>query len=246
MFSLSHLLTFDIQNEYESAYDLSLKLLFSNPKIYSAKGDLTKRWHVCFSFLGPTTRKMKRITPIYGKTNKYKTKEERMSILVAYRKSLLKLLEQGYNPFADNIELYNQLNGHSVQTKNQLSQSKIVQVQEKEIEEDSMTLKETFEFGLKEKLINSTTKRRYQNKVTQLLKWLDTHRPKTQVVTSLNKKIITEFLNDVLNRTSARNRNNFRTELGSIMQVLGDNEIVRENYIRKLPLKLKFCISIGN
>lgn len=234
MLNLNRLLTFDIQNEYESEYDLSLKPLFSNPKIYSAKGDLTKRWYVYFSFRDPSTGNMKRMKPLYGKTNKYKTKEERMSILVAYRKSLLKCLKQGYNPFGDNTLLYNNLNGHKVQS----GQSTIVEVVEEKNEEPSMSIREAFDFGLKlkEKLINSTTKRGYQNKVKQLLRWLEKHHPKTVSINLLNKKILTEFLNEVLNSTSARNRNNFRTELSSIIQVLADNEIVSENFVKKIPV----------
>lgn len=76
MLNLNRLLTFDIQNEYESEYDLSQKPLFSNPKIYSAKGDLSKRWYVYFSFRDPVNGNMKRMKPLYGKTNKYKTKKE--------------------------------------------------------------------------------------------------------------------------------------------------------------------------
>ena len=37
-------------------------------------------------------------------------------------------------------------------------------------------------------------------------------------------------------KTSARNRNNYRTELGSIFQVLKNNELVAENYIQSIPV----------
>ncbi len=238
MFTLNDFLIFDIQNEYESEYDLSLKPFFSTPKIYSAKGDLSKRWYVYFSFREPNTGKLKRMKPIYGRTNKYKTKEERMSVLVTYRKSLLKLLKQGYNPFADNTELYNSVNSCSKQYKVQLVQSSKIKVAVQKVEESSMSINEGFEFGLKlkEKLINSTTKRGYENKVKQLLKWIDKNYPALESINSLNKKIVTSFLNQVLDKTSARNRNNFRTELGSILQVLEDNEIIQENFIKKIPV----------
>jgi hypothetical protein len=49
---------------------------------------------------------MKRLNNIYGEANKYKTKEDRLSALTIYRKRLLHLLKQGYNPFAENTELY--------------------------------------------------------------------------------------------------------------------------------------------
>lgn len=106
MSNLNKLITLDALNEYESAYDLSTIRNFSTPKIYSANGDLKKRWYIYFSFRDPKSGKLKRITPFYGNANTYKTKEERLSILVTYRKVLLKLLKQGYNPYADNTELY--------------------------------------------------------------------------------------------------------------------------------------------
>ena len=49
------IITFEYENEYESAYDLFVKPNFSVPKIYSAKGNLNKRWYVYFSFRDPKT-----------------------------------------------------------------------------------------------------------------------------------------------------------------------------------------------
>lgn len=48
--SFKEFVTFECENEYESAYDLTSKRNYSRPKIYSAKGDLKKRWYVYFSF----------------------------------------------------------------------------------------------------------------------------------------------------------------------------------------------------
>lgn len=79
---------------------------FSNPKIYTANGDLKKRWIVYFSFQNPETGRLKRVTPFYGNANKYKTKEDRLYVLSAYRKKLLELLKKGYNPFEDNTALF--------------------------------------------------------------------------------------------------------------------------------------------
>ncbi len=238
MLFLNQLLTFDSENEHVLEHDLLKKKIFSPPKIYTANGDLSKRWYVYFSYRNPETGKLQRMKNVYGKTNNYKTKEERLSVLAVYRKKLLELLKKGYNPFGDNAALYNSLKGHDIHSKNYLSQSTKVELIDGKEEEPSMTIKEAFEFGLKlkEKLINSTTKRGYKNKVKQLLKWMDKNHPRIQSIRSLDKKIITAFLNEVLTNTSARNRNNFRTELGSIMQVLEDNEKVRENCFKKIPV----------
>ena len=47
------------------------------------------------------------MTPIYGNVNKFKTKEERLYVLSAYRKKLLEIPKAGFNPFEDNTDLYN-------------------------------------------------------------------------------------------------------------------------------------------
>tara|TARA_R110001583_G_scaffold68241_1_gene194395 strand:+ start:97 stop:351 length:255 start_codon:yes stop_codon:yes gene_type:complete len=58
---------------------------FFHPKIYTAKGNLSKRWYVYYIFRNPETGKLERIKNIYGKSNLYKTKEKRLSVLTAYR-----------------------------------------------------------------------------------------------------------------------------------------------------------------
>ncbi|MFX0558443.1 tyrosine-type recombinase/integrase [Maribacter sp. CXY002] len=227
----------EYKNEYESAYDLSVERNFSEPKIYSAKWDLKKRWYVYFSFRDPKTGKKKRQTPFYGNANKYKTKEDRLSVLVTYRKVLLRLLKQGYNPYSDNLELH-----HSLQSKNDTANTqRLANEGIKNLNLISngkkMTVQEAFDFGIKrkEKLLSQTTKRGYENKIKIFLKWLKTYCPEIVDITDLDKKVVTSFLNDVLDRTSARNRNNFRTDLSSIIQVFVDNDILEQNFIKKIP-----------
>ena len=69
--NLNELLTFDYTNEHVFEHDLLVKNNFSNPNIYTANGDLKKRWYVYFSFRNPKTEKLKRMKNIYGKTNSY-------------------------------------------------------------------------------------------------------------------------------------------------------------------------------
>jgi integrase len=238
MSTLNELLIFGSENAYESAYDLPVKRNFSTPKIYSANGDLKKRWYIYFSYRDPHTGKLKRVTPFYGNANKHKTKEERLSVLVTYRKVLVRLLKQGYNPYVDNSELY--LKTHS---KESIKEPQVLDQEESDIpiaveEKPLMTLKEAFDFGLKqkEKLVNSTTKRGYDNHFKNFLEWLNTNHPDLKTIDNLNKQVVTGFLNDILEKTSARNRNNYRTDLSSIMQVLEDNDIIASNFIKKIPV----------
>ncbi|WP_419212595.1 tyrosine-type recombinase/integrase [Maribacter sp. X9] len=237
MLSFNELLTFEYENEYESAYDLSVKRNFSIPKIYSANGDLSKRWYIYFSFRDPKNGKLERQTPFYGNANKYRTKEDRMSVLVTYRKVLLRLLGQGYSPYSDNIELHKSLNAkNTVGIIYDLPDNNTTPPSEK----PKMTVKEGFDFAikLKEKLVSINTKRDYESKIKNFLKWLSINHPEIKFISELNKKLVVEFLNDVLNRNSARTRNNYKTDLSSIFQVLVDNEIIEQNFIKKIP-KLK-------
>ena len=104
--NLNEILTFNVESAYDCAYDLPMKKNYSSPKIYTANGDLKKRWYVYFSYRNPKTGRLKRITPFYGDANKYKTKEDRLFVLSACRTKILELLKKGYNPFDDNSELY--------------------------------------------------------------------------------------------------------------------------------------------
>ena len=106
MQSIYDFLIFTTKIEHDLEHDSKILALFSSPKIYTAKGDLSKRWYIYFSFRNPNTGKLERMGNVYGKVNQYKTKEARMSILSSYRKNLLLLLKQGFNPFIDNSELY--------------------------------------------------------------------------------------------------------------------------------------------
>ena len=71
MSTLNELITFEYGIAYDSAYSLTQKSLFSNPKIYTAKGDLSKRWYVYFYYRNKETGRLKLVTPIYGIANKY-------------------------------------------------------------------------------------------------------------------------------------------------------------------------------
>ena len=85
---LNEIVNFEYESEYANEYDLSLKPKFSTPKIQSYKGNLKKRWYVYYSYRNPETGKMKRISPIYASANKFKTKEDRMTILTKHRPRL--------------------------------------------------------------------------------------------------------------------------------------------------------------
>lgn len=237
MLTSEQIITFAYDIEYESAYDLTKPKNFSEPKIYTAKGDLKKRWYVYFSFRDPENGKLKRLTPIYGKANSYKTTEERLEVLTVYRKTLLKLLKEGFNPFEDNTKLLEQRKSKKEPLTHKGDN---VELKPKKVKIDipSMSIKEAFDFGLKlkEKLLSKTTKRAYDNRIKNFIKWISETHPEVTTIDKVDRKLVTQFLNHVLENTSARNRNNFRVDLSSIIQVLEDNDIVPTNFMKRIPV----------
>jgi len=236
--SLNEILTFEYESEYDTEYDLSLKKLYSAPKIYTANGDLKKRWYVYFSYRNPKTGKLERLNPIYGKANTFHTKENRLTVLTAYRKKLIHLLKEGFNPFEDNTTLYKERNKVANPSQADSIISETNSPTQQEVKQPKTTIKEAFDFALKikENLVNSTTIIGYRNKVNNFLKWLAKNHKEVAFIEDLTKKIISEFLNSVLVKTSARNRNNFRVDLSSLMQTMEDNELIAVNFIKKIPV----------
>ena len=232
MFNLNEILTFEYQNEHLLEHDLQMKKNFSTPKIYTANGDLSKRWYLYFSFRNPKTGKLQRMKNIYGNSNNYKTKEDRLSVLTIYRKKLLQVLKEGFSPFEDNIELFDN------RSKIKTTPAIVKTTQEPVVDIPKMTLKEAFDFGLKlkEKLVSPRTINDYKNKVKKFLKWMHINRPTVKSIGELTKKDLAQFLNEELFRTSARSRNNFRVDLGSILQALEDNDVIAFNFIKKIPV----------
>jgi integrase len=230
--TLNELITFEYQNEHVLEHDLPMTKNFSTPKIYNANNDLSKRWYVYFSFRNPETGKLERMKNIYGNSNNYKTKEDRLSVLAIYRKKLLVLLKEGFNPYQDNTALYTRRKVKQVSSPEKIENSVPI------VEQPKMTLKEALDFGLKlkEKLINSTTKKNYENRIKNFLKWMKEHHPEVKTIDQLTKKSVNAFLNDVLSRTSSRTRNNARVDLSSILQVLEDEDVIALNFIKKIKV----------
>ena len=225
------------QNEHESEHDFPVKKHFSNPKIYTANGDLKKRWYVYFSFRNPDSGKLSRMKNIYGISNKYKTKEERLSILTVYRRNLLKLLKEGFDPFADNTQLLEKRKSktdlESDVAQNNSGKNKLVEAQI-----PVMKITEAFDFALsvKKRVVNERTYKSYSGRVKNFINWLNENSPDVKTIDNLSKTIVLAFLNTILQNTSARTRNNIRVDLGSLFQTLEDNEIVELNFIKKISV----------
>ena len=244
MSTLNELIIFEHESEHvlehDLAHNLQIKKHYSIPKIYNAHGDLTKRWYVYFSFRNPETGKMDRMKNIYGKANLCKTKEDRLAVLSLYRKRLIALLKQGYNPFEDNNELYIKKKAEVKPIEDTPISPEFVLTKEtsETNEKPKLLIKDAFNFALKIKkqMVKSKTLNDYQLKANALNTFLSDKHPKITCIDQLNKRIIQEYLNEVLIRSSARNRNNHRLDLSSLMQTLEDNDMMAQNIMKKIPV----------
>ncbi|WP_040281018.1 tyrosine-type recombinase/integrase [Psychroserpens damuponensis] len=253
MITFNDFITNEHDLEHDSEHDLAHKKDFSPPKIYNANGDLTKRWYVYFSYRDPKSGKLVRQKNIYGTANSFKTKEDRLALLSRYRRRLLKLLQQGFNPTIDNTEYYHfQLNekkkADTLNTKVNTAPKKPEKQLEKRLEEQpettvtsveevGMPTREALDYSLKikEKQISSRSLKDYEYSTNSLVKWLADHRPKIKTIQQVDKKAMLDYLNAVLIRSSARNRNNYRLNLSSLFQTLEDNEVINSNPVKKIP-----------
>ncbi|WP_405396671.1 tyrosine-type recombinase/integrase [Maribacter sp. Asnod2-G09] len=246
-----HAITIEHESEHDLEHDLSTKPNFSVPKIYTAKGDLSKRWYVYFSFRNPKTNKLERMKNIYGKANNYKTKADRLTILTSYRKNLLKLLRAGYSPLENqsvdkihepdlkHVRVDKKI--EKIKTEYTESTNKIANIElptQSETKDLGMPLKDAFDYVLKLKKnqVKARTVQDYRLKGQAFLKWLSKNYPNIKYTHQLTKKMLLDFLNEIVINTSPRNRNNFRLTLGTFLQTLEENEIIKFNFIKTIKV----------
>ena len=243
------------QNVHQTGHTLAKKN-FSQPRIYTGGVDITlwnelskeeqnkaisKDWYIYYKFIDDTTGKLKRMPNIKGGCNRYKTKKERTQVLFNLRDALEYLLEKGLNPYLEtDLSILELENSSSHKSKTPLAaplanSKEIVVIAEPtkiEPQETVLSIKEAFDYALKikKKSLNETSYLNFAGRINRFKKALDENAP----ITSLTRKQTNEYLNDILESTSARNRNNTRIDLSSLFEVLANDEIIPENFIKKI------------
>jgi integrase len=249
-----------LQRVHKNVHVLPMKLNYSEPKIYTGgvdisswsklttkekKASLEKPWYVYFSFRNPETKKLERQPNIKAGANKFKTKKERFAFLKTMQQALLELLEYGFNPYEDNSALEQEMFSEEITTeiksKNHKEQKVATKEQEKVVNQKepiSLSISEAFKMTLELKvnMMNKNSYVQYKSRIGLFEKWLKEKEYYKNPISALKKKIVIDYLNDVLKRTSARNRNNSRTDIASMFQLLEDNEEVKDNFVRKIAV----------
>jgi hypothetical protein len=109
-----------------------------------------------FYIRNPKTGKLDGMANVFGKVNHYKNKESRMRILSSYRKNLFLLLKQGFNPLADNSELYQPL-------KTPVIEKEIEETPKEEEVISTKTINEAIKIVIKKALDENTVTSLVQN-----------------------------------------------------------------------------------
>lgn len=180
--------------------------------IYDADGDLTKRWYVYYSFRHPVSKKMVRQTPIYYGVNRYKTIKERKAVLKLLYNKVVELLENGYNPYADNSKF--------------------------DFEQTRMMVADAFVFvlDLRKTTLSQTSFSDFRLRVTKFETFLKKNSLHNKYIDEINKRVVTVYLNEILKTSSARNRNNARSNLSMFFQTLAENNLVADNFVKDINI----------
>lgn len=223
------------------------KLLSKQEQIQAMK----KTWYIYYSFRDPKTGLMKRQTPIKGYANSLKTKTERIKYLTVLKEALEILLKNGTDPYQSNDfsyldEFLNQDNTKPITVEKNIKKEiapneqtlttkaqKIDEIASTEYALNIPSIEDAFEavLKLKKNVMNKTSFGNYQLRIKR---FKDSLPDTTRQITSITKKDVITFLNSILESTSPRNRNNYRTDLSSFFKELENNEYIADNFIAKI------------
>jgi len=245
-----------LQAVHVSVHDLPMKTNYSEPKIFTGGVEfsqwnklskqeqndaISKDWYVYYAIRNPETGKFVRQPNIKQEANRIKTAKERFQYLKTVQQDLSILLKKGYSPYIDNTELTNKYF-----KKTDISSKPKISTPEKEIVventvvviEKEQTIREAFDFGLKNKInvLGKASYSNYQGRINRFLTWLDSNGSSSNGISTLNKKILNDYLNSVLENSGATNRNNTRADLSSLMQLLVDNDIMTINFVKSISI----------
>ena len=248
---------------HDSVHTLTMKTNYSEPKFYTGgidisnwknlsesekKSALSKNWYLYYSYRNPKTGKLERQSNIKAGVNSFKNYRSRVKILKQLKQALVILLDKGYSPYSDNNHLIDDLipsNDKTIRLSQNQNNSAKTKSNDNEKKSDAIENSQSLNFSFKEaltlvittkeKTLNSNSLSKFKSRISQFEKWcLNNDLTHSTDISNFSKKIIIKYLNDVLSRTSARNRNNTRTDLSSFFQVLVDNDIIGENFVKKI------------
>lgn len=193
---------------YEKVHGLKVKKNYSEPKIYHGgeSFDIEKDWYLYYSFRNPETGLLER-QPNIKRGNYLKTKTARLQVLNTYRKALSELLEEGYSPYSYDVEENNKT--------------------------ESIEHALNFAFNHKKQSWSETNIKASHSRLEVFKRFLKKKRLIDRPPENITKKVVNEFLDEILQTSSVINRNNYRSNLSPLFSFLVSRELISENYFLK-------------
>jgi integrase len=107
-----------------------------------------------------------------------------------------------------------------------------------EVITEVMSVKGAFSFGLnlKKNVMNDNSFIRFKSRIKRFEVYLESKGFTHRFITSVDKRMVMDYLNQVLNTSSPRNRNNTRTDIRTMFQLFEDNDMISSNFVSKLKL----------
>ena len=139
--------------------------------------------------------------------NGYKTMKQRYKVLEHYRKELERMLKDGYNPY----EVPEQINTTSV--RNSFDKA----------------------LELKKNVVSQKYYYDISKTCDRFILFLENNNHDTDNINLITKKIVNEFLNDLLINVSAKTRNDFKMHLNGVFTELQNQDIIKDNFIGTIP-----------
>jgi integrase len=187
---------------------------WDNLKKHEKTKALQKSWYVRWSFRNPETGLLERQKNYKGGVNYLKTKGERFKALQELKKLLSDFIKEGYSPFKEDEQ---------------------INIDNQEIEKDK-TVKEAFDLALEQiKLtVSASTYSGYKKTSLSFLEFLG-NQNKNKSIKLITRLIVIKYLNEILKKTSARTRNNYKADLSSLFSVMEKRLLILDfNFIKNI------------
>ena len=198
------------------------------PKIYSAGGDLSKKWFVFFSIVNPLTDKMERIR-IQGRINSYGTEKERLECAYNLQSELKEKLLAGWNPLTNNEEVVyrDAIRYHGVE--NVIGK---MATSTKNVRYYTSKYVELIEPTLQQKSLES-----YKSKYRIFCLWLESHGYGNYDITVIDNRIVLEFFKFLITdrKLCAKTVKKYQHNIHALFTWIKKQVFIKENPVYDVP-----------
>jgi len=179
---------------------------------------LKKSWYIKYWYRNPKTGLLERQANIKAGINRYKNKAQRVEFMRIYAEAMVKTFAQGFTPFAPE--------GPGT---------------DPDLERKEHQVREAIQLALdsKKATVGADTHKEYQRRGLELAAFLEKTQGRSIKINQVTRRHVAAFLDEILKKTSARNRNNARASLSAIFAELRDRFLIDRNFIDSDIRKLK-------